>query len=328
MAVVVAGDAAPGNAAAKEPAITPPAAPQAPAPGPQAAPQPPEELPIAIVWNAPDECPGIDALKAEIRRVAGQAPPPAEPLSATVTVRRSGGNGWLLSLVTASGTRAGERKLAGPDCAELMRAAALVLALMINPQASLLAEPPPPPPPLPPPPPPPPAPEQPFAVGVDLLAGSGALPGLAAGFGLRIAAGTAALSAELRASLWLPRSTASDNEATAGGRFYLADASAAGCARALHDQSLSPALCVGGSLVRLHGSGYGVGFPSEASAWWTAAFAEANLRARVSRGSAVRLAGAVVMSLGRPSFELAGVGHVFEPASFWLRATLGWELHF
>ena len=32
--------------------------------------------------------------------------------------------------------------------------------------------------------------------------------------------------------------------------------------------------------------------------------------------------------LGRPSFELAGVGHVFEPATIWLRGTLGWELHF
>ncbi|HMF44889.1 MAG TPA: hypothetical protein VKQ32_29655, partial [Polyangia bacterium] len=68
--------------------------------------------------------------------------------------------------------------------------------------------------------------------------------------------------------------------------------------------------------------------PSEATAWWTAALGEANLRLRIGSRNAARLAAQVVVPLGRPSFELAGVGHVFEPATIWLRATLGWELHF
>jgi hypothetical protein len=71
-----------------------------------------------------------------------------------------------------------------------------------------------------------------------------------------------------------------------------------------------------------------VGYPTDTSAWWTAAFAEANLRVRLSPLNAVRLAAQVVVPLGRPSFELAGVGHVFESATIWLRGTLGWELHF
>ena len=93
-------------------------------------------------------------------------------------------------------------------------------------------------------------------------------------------------------------------------------------------ESLSPGVCAGASLVRLHGRGYGVGYPADASAWWTAAFAEANLRARLSPLNAVRLAAQVVVPLGRPSFELAGLNQVFEPATIWLRGTLGWELHF
>ena len=142
----------------------------------------PDDLPMTISWNAPDECPGIAELKAEIRRVAGQVPPPSERLSADVTVKRGPGNGWLLTLVTKAGERAGERRLAGSDCAELMHAAALVLGLMINPQASVAAPSPPPPPPSPPP--PPVEPERHFAVGADVIVGNGALPGVAPGLGM------------------------------------------------------------------------------------------------------------------------------------------------
>jgi hypothetical protein len=286
-----------------------------------------DDLPIAISWSAPAECPGIDAVKTEVRRVAGPVPPPAEPLAADVMIRRGAGTGWLLTLVTRAGTRAGERRLAGADCTELMHAAALVLALMINPEASFIAEPPPPPAP-PPPPPPPPEPERHFAIGVDVVVGSGALPGFAGAFGVRLAAGAAALSGELRGSIWPSRSIASANDRAAGGTFDLIDGSAAGCARARHDETLSPGVCAGASLVRLHGRGYGVGYPADTTAWWTAAFAEANLRARLSPLNAVRVAAQVVVPVGRPSFELAGVGQVFEPATIWLRGTLGWELHF
>ena len=274
--VVGAGDAPSGGAAA-------PGAPNLPGPIviPAAPPAPagsaPDELPIAISWNAPDECPGIDAVKDEVRRVAGKVPPPAEPLSAAVTIQRGTGSAWLLTLATRTGARLGERKLAGSDCTELMHAAALVLALMINPEASFIAEPPPPPPPSPPA--PPPERERRFAVGLDVMAGTGALPDFAGGFGLRLAVGAAALSAELRGSFWPSRTTASVSDPAAGGSFDLVDGSAAGCARGRHDQLLSPGACAGASLVRLHGSGYGVGYPTQASAWWTAAFAEANLRA-------------------------------------------------
>jgi hypothetical protein len=329
LAILVVGAGDPPGGGITSPPQSPPSPSTLPAPTviPVAPTAPPsDDLPIAISWNAPAECPGLDAVKTEVRRVAGQVPPPAEPLWADVTIQRGTGAGWLLTLATRAGTRTGERRLAGSDCTELMHAAALVLALMINPEASFIAEPPPPPPP-PRPPPPPPEPERHFAIGVDVMIGSGALPGLAGGFGLRVAASAAALSGELRGSVWPSRSTASVDP-TKGGTFDLIDGSAAGCARAGHDQILSPGVCAGASVVRLHGRGYGVGYPADTSAWWTAAFAEANLRARLSSLNAVRLAAQIVVPLGRPSFALAGVGQVFEPATIWLRGTLGWELHF
>ncbi|HEY5449630.1 MAG TPA: hypothetical protein VIQ54_12825, partial [Polyangia bacterium] len=166
------------------------------------------------------------------------------------------------------------------------------------------------------------------AVGVDGMVGDGGQPGVAPGVGLRFAIGVAALSAELRASLWMSRSTASAADAAAGGKFQLFDASAAVCARAFHEGILAPGICLGTSAERLHGTGFGVGYPGEASAWWSAAFAEGNLRVRVGSRNAARLAAQVVVPVGRPSFDLAGVGHVFEPATIWLRGSLGWELHF
>ena len=91
---------------------------------------------------------------------------------------------------------------------------------------------------------------------------------------------------------------------------------------------LAPGACIGGSVVRLHGTGYGVTDPGDAVAWWTVAFAEANLRIRLTPSNAVRLAAQGLVPLGLPNFAIGGVGQVFEPASFWLRGTLGWELHF
>lgn len=313
MVVVAFGDAQPSGAMPPPPAV----------PNVSAA---ADDLPIAIVWDAPAECPDFEALKAEFRRVAGRVPPPPERLSADVTVRRGAGRGWLLTLATRTGTRVGERRLAGSDCAELMRAAALILALMINPKAGFVEALPPPPP--PPPPVPVPAPEDRFAAGADLQLGGGALPGVAPGVGVRFAAAAAAFSAELRASFWTSRSTASSSDPTAGGTFSFFDTGAAGCGRAWRGRRVSPALCLGASLAHLHASGYGVSNPGQASAWWPAAFAEANLRVRITRRNAVRLAAQAVIPAGNPTFELAGVGHVFQPASIWLRGALGWELHF
>jgi hypothetical protein len=310
MLVVGAGDATSEGAATPD---TPPSA------------QPHDDLPIAIVWNAPAECPGLDALKGEVRRVAGPVSPPSEPLSAEATVRRGPGTSWQLTLTTRAGARAGERRLAGADCGELMHAAALVMALMINPQASIVPEPPPPPTP---PPLPPPIAERRYAAGADVVVGSGALPGIAPGIGLRFAAAAGALSAELRASIWASRSTESSSAPGTGGSFNLVDGAIAGCARARRARRLSPGVCVGASIVRLHGTGYGITDPGADAAWWSVAFAEANLRIRLTPSNAVRLAAQGLVPLGRPTFALGGVGQVFEPASFWLRGTLGWELHF
>src|SRR4051812_17099625 len=104
MLAVGAGDApASGPAAPAAPPLQP--QPEVTITGAQ-----PDDLPVAISWTAPEECPGIGELKAEVRRVAGLVQPPPERLSADVTVRRGAGSGWVLTLATRAGARAGERK--------------------------------------------------------------------------------------------------------------------------------------------------------------------------------------------------------------------------
>jgi len=208
-----------------------------------------------------------------------------------------------------------------------MRAAALILALMINPNAGFVAAPPPPLP-APPPPPPLPVPERRFAVGAGVQVGRGALPGVTPGLGIRFAFAIAAFSAEVRAGLWSSRSVASPSDPAAGGTFRLIDVGAAACGHAFRTRRVSPGLCVAGIFMRLHADGYGVSNPGEAAAWWLAASTEASVRVGLTPRNALRLAGEALIPAGNPRFAIAGVGPVFEPAAIWLRATMGWELHF
>jgi hypothetical protein len=290
-----------------------------------------EGPPITLYWTAPDECPPLEALRNEIRRVAGPTPSPAQRPEARAVVRRGPKDTWQLELTTRVGDLSGERRLSAPSCLELMRAAALVLALMINPAAS--AEPPPPPPPPPPPlivepPPPPPAQTPPFFVGIDVAAGTGLLPGASVGLELRLGWAEAHLQGELRASAWSSKSAASPADPSTGGTFDLSDAGGAGCVRALPSHFVTPAVCLGGLVMRLHGVGSGVSDPGRATAWWPGAFAEANVYLHITVRHGLRAAAEGIVPIGRPTFALAGVGSVWRPSAVAARGILGWEVHF
>jgi len=92
----------------------------------------PMAMPIVVTWVAPEGCPSADTIRSEVRRMAGPAAASADAIEAHATVRREHGGNWQLTLTTRAGALEGERKLSASDCAELGRAAALVIALMIN----------------------------------------------------------------------------------------------------------------------------------------------------------------------------------------------------
>ena len=175
-------------------------------------------------------------MKSEVRRVAGKVPPPAEPLSGgrDDPARGRGGmaadarhpDGDARGRAPARGLRlhgADARRRAGPRADDrsgglVHRRATATTATTAAPTAAARAR-------------------TPLRDRRRRMVGSGALPGFAGGFGVRLAAGAAALSGELRGSLWPSRSTASTDDSAAGGTFDLIDGSAAGCARARHDQT-------------------------------------------------------------------------------------------
>jgi hypothetical protein len=327
--------AAPAGAA--EPAVLPSETP--------AAPKPAIKTPLVITWSAPEGCPSADTIRGEVRRMAGPAAAATDQIEAHATVVRDHG-GWQLTLTTRAGALAGERKLGASDCAELGRAATLVIALMVNPAADPAAapmiRPAAPPPPVPTPPPEPPR-ERRFSLGADLRVGSGDLPDGAAGIGIRFAAGGGLFSAQARGDLWLPRDAASAAKPSAGGSFGAADLSLAACATARsatagnatagnatagNDRRLAPAICLGAALIGTHASGSGVSDPGSTTAISAGPFLEGALRVRISARNALRAGIEALAPLSRPSFALAGVGTVFRPSALSLRASLGWELNF
>jgi len=180
----------------------------------------------------------------------------------------------------------------------------------------------------PPPPPPPPTPG-PVSMGVDVLVATGLLPGGAApGLGLRLGLGSGVLSVAAGASIWPQRSAQSPLLGGAGGTFDLVDADLAGCATARRGRRVALGACLGVIVWRGTGSGTGVSDPATATAYWSGAFGEGNVRLHLTLRNALRLGAGAFVPFGRPTFALGGVGPVWQPAQFGARGTAGWELNF
>lgn len=89
---------------------------------------------LALRWDAPPGCPDQAALRAEVTRLLGGAIPEGDPVSAEGSAREVEG-GYRLVLRTRMNDAPGERTLDADHCEELGDAAALILALLIDPEA-------------------------------------------------------------------------------------------------------------------------------------------------------------------------------------------------
>lgn len=91
---------------------------------------------MAIAWTAPDGCPREAAFVAEVERVLGRALSPEDGQRVNVHADvASDGPGFTLELRTQAGAAQGERKLRAPNCDELFAAAAVIVALLVDPEA-------------------------------------------------------------------------------------------------------------------------------------------------------------------------------------------------
>lgn len=95
---------------------------------------------LTLSWDAPDGCPARDAVEGEVARLVGGTIPEGPPIAAEArTIAAEGA--FELTLRTDVEGEHGERTLRADRCDELATAAALILALMIDPEAALRAEP-------------------------------------------------------------------------------------------------------------------------------------------------------------------------------------------
>lgn len=96
----------------------------------------PPEPGLSVQWDAPAGCPDGAVVRARVVRLVGEEAARKARLTARAAVRAEGGR-WALELELAGETGAGKRSLSAGRCEELAGAAALVIAIAVDPRAVL-----------------------------------------------------------------------------------------------------------------------------------------------------------------------------------------------
>jgi hypothetical protein len=95
-------------------------------------------LPIELGWDAPDDCPRAAAFEAAVSRLVGSAS--SSKVRAKVRITKDDTGGYTLRLSTELNELAGERTLQGRVCQLLVDAAAVTVALILNPNIEIASE--------------------------------------------------------------------------------------------------------------------------------------------------------------------------------------------
>ncbi len=91
---------------------------------------------LALKWTAPAGCPAAAEVKAEVDRLLGASRvQPAKAIDVSGAVSRDERGTWHVRLETPAGGTTRAREIHGASCRAVTDAAALVLALMIDPEA-------------------------------------------------------------------------------------------------------------------------------------------------------------------------------------------------
>jgi hypothetical protein len=303
---------------------------------------------LALRWTAPAGCPSATEVQAEVARLLGdRTGRTGRDLAVTAEVAEARPGEWSVRLAEG----AHERVVRGASCPAVAAAAAVILALMIDPTAEVEPAPalppaswpvapasapaPPPHPPAAPSPPvilPAPAPPatawpRSWSAGAWASVDAGSLPGAAAGFGVGGALGLGRQQLTAAFEAWPSDAGSTAEKTAAGGRFDLL-VGVLGTCRTLLTGRLELAPCVAVELGRLHARGYGVAAPGEGSSVWVAGRGGVRAGWRLTTRLNVVLRADAVVPFERPSFVLVNVGPVHRPAAVAGRAGLGLEARF
>jgi hypothetical protein len=296
--------------------------------------------PFSLEWNAPAGCPDGPAVSASVRELLRARPTaePRSPLHARASVVHDAG-AWTLRVSTAEDDAARERVVSGADCGELADAAAVIVALAVDPSlhdrpappVSLPASRPPGPAalaadaPAPPPASPPTTPDARVAVSGAVLGAldAAALPAPAPGLGVEVgvAFGRLGLAAQ---GAWFPSQRANVEGSTGGGEVSLLLAGALvryRLIRAPLELDLSLAFEAGS----MHAEAVDVALPSDGRALWLAPGAGLRAGWPITPNLAAQLGATVLVPVSRERFVVTGLGDVHGPPAVTVRGTLGIE---
>lgn len=278
---------------------------------------------VALDWDAPPGCPDGAAVRAEVRRLTGPTETGPRHLTARASIVPAADGTWTLALTTELDGVTGERILSGASCESLSDAAALMLAIILNPDLVVATPPAPPAPqvePLPPPARPWPRPH--WQVGAHAGMEVGAVEKMSSVFALSFGVAVGRFSLRLMPGLSLPQDVFVEADPKLGGRVWAGTAGALGCfSESLGFLRVSP--CAGFEVTRLAARGLGVLRPREATVYWSAAEAGLLLGVPVGYGVHVELAAIGVLPLHRPTVYLDDIGSVSRPALVGLKALGG-----
>jgi hypothetical protein len=165
-------------------------------------------------------------------------------------------------------------------------------------------------------------------LGIDVLAGNGAVPKLGVAAAVRVGLVWDAVQVELRASAFLPRESDVPGAGAGRARFTAGELSATVCYGGAREARLAFVPCAGADLAWSVGRSVQIAETARARALWGHLFAEAGLRLRVASRVALRVAFQAGGALEKPRFAVRGRGTVYVPTAYTLRAILGTEMYF
>ena len=311
---------------------------------------------LELEWEAPEGCPSSTDLRASIRQLLGATPGPYANTNVSVraTAIEENPGRWLGTLETRSGPNNGKRTLRAESCKAVAGAAALIIALMIDPDAvvahqtqtsstskddvTTTASPNEPKPLAPTDHSPPrvsrPATEHPPSdnhvfFGPATAVDWGSMPSVAVGAGGHVGMMVRSFSFEVAVLDWT-RSTATvaGTDPAAGGKFSYLTFTLSACPQA-GGAGFQYGICVDGEYDRMRAEGFGASVNYGNSFSWLSIGGGALARWRIGQRFSIPIRAGAIFPLAYPIFRLNGIAdEVHRPSSVSARATLGVDLLF
>lgn len=273
-----------------------------------------------LMWDAPAECPQSDAIKSEVLRLAGGSANYSRRIKVRAVVRPNPVDSWTLVLDVELDGETGERVLSGRSCQSVSDAAALTLALLLNPDISRASD--------------PgsqargrPRSTQTWLMGAGVGLQKGVLRDVSPALALSLGVATGRVSVRLMPSYTPAQSISLPGRPDLGGRVWATTVDLLGC-WTLADGRGILAPCLGYDLFVAHGRGVGVLRPRDQTVYWSAAEIGLITGMHLSRNMSFVLSGLGFLSMNRPALYLDDAGTVTRPARFGIRAFAAIELTF